>query len=44
MTAWRTARWQPPHENEEIAKEDRLRIRSNILEALHFMDGKAEFR
>jgi hypothetical protein len=42
--SWQTARWQPPHDEDEITTADRLRIRSNIMEAIEFMDGRAKFR
>jgi hypothetical protein len=41
---WRTAPWQPPHDREAISAADRLRIVSNITNALSFMNGKAKFR
>jgi hypothetical protein len=40
---WRTAHWAAPHQTEEITAADRMRIRSNIMEAFAFMDGRAEF-
>jgi len=41
---WRTARWQPPYENDPILEHDRQRIVRNIEEAMAFMDGTARFR
>ena len=40
---WRTTRWEPPHENEQISQSDRFPIRSNIMEGIAFMGGRAIF-
>ena len=41
--SWRSKRWNSPHQFDEITAEDRMRIRSNIINAFAFMNGKAEF-
>ena len=41
--SWRHTRWQDPHATDEISAADRMRIRSNIMEAFDFMNAKAVF-
>ena len=41
--SWRSAPWLPPHESENVSDEERLRIRSNIIEAFSFKNGRVKF-
>jgi len=41
--SWRNARWEPPHHYDDITASDRLRIRTNMIEGIAFMGGKAIF-
>ena len=40
---WRSARWLPPHDSDDVSDEERFRIRSNIMEAFAFMNGRVKF-
>ena len=42
-SGWRRARWEPPHHYDDVRASDRLRMRTNMMEGIAFMGGKAIF-